>query len=91
MVLKKISTFSIENTLKQIKTPISHILEEINFIPGDMEKIQNQWSYISEHLWDTNMNTTDFWIQVHNFRNSINENPFKELSDFVLSLLVLPF
>lgn len=90
-ILKKISTFSIDNTLKQIQDPIIEILDEMNFCAGEIEIIQNQWSYITEQVWDTKMNTTEFWIQVHNFKNSINENPFNNLSSFVLALSVLPF
>lgn len=91
IILKKISEFSIDNALKVIKNPISEILSEYNLNSTEIENIQNQWNNIAQQYWDTKMNITEFWIQVHNFRNSINENPFKDLSNFVISLLVLPF
>lgn len=91
LIFKKIATFSIQNALKLIKEPIISILEEFNMSADQKEKIQSQWSYITEQHWETKTDTTSFWIEVYNFKNSIGENPFKELSSFVLSLLVLPF
>lgn len=91
ITLKKISKFSIQNALNQIKEPITTILEEFKISSSQTENIQNQWSYITEQHWDTTLDTVSFWIEVQSFKNSIGENPFKELTTFVLSLLVLPF
>lgn len=87
---KKIA-YSIENTLKEIKEPITIILEEFKKGYNEIDIIQNQWENITKQHWDSNMDTTTFWIQVYNFKNSVEETPFKELAEFVLSLLVLPF
>lgn len=83
--------FSIENTLRETKGPIDILLKEFKKKAEDIEKIQNQWENITKQHWDTNMDTTTFWIQVFNLKNSVQENPFEELSEFVISLLVLPF
>lgn len=41
-ILKNVSTFAIENSLKQIKEPITHILEEFKLSSEETDVIQNQ-------------------------------------------------
>lgn len=53
--------------------------------------MQKQWKRLSDQKWDEHENTVNFWIEVNGFKNSVDENPFKELSEFVSSLLILPF
>lgn len=41
--------------------------------------------------WANKNSTIDFWISVYKYKNALNENPFQELSSFVMKFLVLPF
>ena len=83
--------FSIHNTLSHLRSPIAHILDELKYNSSDINIIQNQWSYIIKQHGDEKSDTISFWIQVYNFKNSVGENTFKELSSFVLLLLDFPF
>lgn len=40
--------------------------------------------------WQNISNTLTFWAEVNDYKDANQENPYKELSDFALSLLVLP-
>ncbi|KNC22166.1 hypothetical protein FF38_02161 [Lucilia cuprina] len=58
---------------------------------SEIDTIQKQWRLIADHKWNSKTSIVDYLIEIHNFRNSINENTFNEISEFVLSLLVPQF
>ena len=56
---------------------------------SQIDTIEKQWKHIADRKWSYKTSTVDFWVEVHNFQNSVGENTFKELSEFVLSQLLL--
>lgn len=89
-VLRKITMFSIENTLKTIKPSLVKILEASNVHAQKITKIEHQWQNIQLVEWNEKTNSTNFWVEVLNYKNACDENPFIELGEFVLSFLTLP-
>uniref|UniRef100_A0A1Y1MMI1 HAT C-terminal dimerisation domain-containing protein n=2 Tax=Photinus pyralis TaxID=7054 RepID=A0A1Y1MMI1_PHOPY len=89
-LLKKISLLSVENTLKCDKENIAELLcffkQPAQLIP----KIESQYMNINLIKWNNKSNTNDFWSEVNLYRDSGNENPFKELAKFALTILTLP-
>lgn len=67
------------------------LLKKFDLSCSEIDIIQCQWNGIANKKWKNDTNTTNFWIEVSNYKNFVDENPFKELSEFVISLLVLPF
>lgn len=90
-ILKQISIFSVTNTLQTNKDSVIELLAKFDLSCSEIDIIQCQWNAIANKKWKNDTNTTNFWIEVSNYKNSVDENPFKELSAFVISLLVLPF
>lgn len=66
------------------------ILEEFGKPNELIEKIDNQWKTIHLIKWTEIHDTRKFWTEVINYQNEVNDNPFKELSDFAIELLILP-
>lgn len=89
-VLKTISIFAVDNALRQVKDSLIPLMQEFRVNSSNIQKIQNQWENLTTVKWTNLKATTDFWIEVNNFRDSCSENPFLELSLFALSFLILP-
>lgn len=88
-ILRKISMFSIENTLKVNKESIIPLLEHFKYDPNVIDKIERQWRTITLFKWEKTT-TVDFWTEVFNFKNADNENPFIDLAKAALTFLILP-
>lgn len=54
-------------------------------------KINVQWNNITNIKWLEKTDTHLFWYEVSIYRDSSDTNPFYELSEFALKLLVLPW
>lgn len=54
-------------------------------------KIVSQWENIHLIKWQEISQTLEFWIEVINFNNATNENPFEDIADLALTALFLPF
>lgn len=89
-ILKKISVFSVENTLKVNKEEISDILKLSGVSAFDITKIENQFRNLILCKWENTTKTIPFWSEVLNFTDAAGNNPFLEIATFVISLLVLP-
>jgi hypothetical protein len=89
-VLKQISVFSVNNTLRVVKPDLFKILEHFHYNPDLIEKIHNQWKNITLTEWQNTASTDDFWSEVLSFKDSNGENPYQELALLALSFLVLP-
>lgn len=89
-ILKQVSLFSVENTLRVVKPDLISILENFNYDPPLIDSIQNQWKNITLKKWENTSDTIKFWAEVNEYKDSNRENPYKELSELALSLLVLP-
>lgn len=90
-ILKQISSISVENSLRVIKPDLISILQHFNYTPDLIDCIQIQWKNITLVQWQNISNTLTFWAEVNDYKDANQENPYKELSDFALSLLVLPY
>lgn len=53
-------------------------------------KIESQWSSIHLLKWNELNDTIKFWTEAHNYRDACRSNPFEELSNFVLQILMIP-
>lgn len=65
--------------------------EMSNFSVDDITLLELQWQKLNSYDWKNQKSTTEFWINIFEYKNAINENPFRELSTFVMKFLVLPF
>lgn len=82
--------FPVKDALSGIKDSLLPILEEMCIPANIITKIDHQWNSLSLVNWQEKSNTASFWTKVKNYIDASGENPFKELSDFELSMLVLP-
>lgn len=89
-VLKKISIFSVANTLKAQKFKINDLLLFFNKTPDEISVIENQWQKIHLIKWDNIFETNKFWTEVMNYKDSQGFPVFNELATFAVSLLSLP-
>lgn len=90
-VLKKISMLSPKCILSNIKDSITPLLRELHYSDGLIALIDRQYCNMYLYDWPEKLNKADiFWLDVQEFKNSANENPFKELAEFALSMLCLP-
>lgn len=78
--------------MKPNKEPLILLLKQFKYSPGEITKIENQWRNLTTVQWSNSINitTNDFWIEVKSYKDSCQENPFRELADLALSFLVLP-
>lgn len=89
-ILKHADCLSVENTLKTIKEDINDLLILLKYSPDEISKIDNQWRKINLIKRHNISCTIKFWIEVANYKNSDNDNPFFELSKVALIILTLP-
>lgn len=88
-ILRNIAIFSPENSLNQRKGPLIPILRHFKINEKNLEQIEEEWNNISLLKWN-NTDLTKFWIEIYNKKNATGDRPFERLSEFVLSLLILP-
>lgn len=88
-ILENISLLSVSNTLKVVKDTLIPLMEMMNIDVETIGKINVQWNNITNFKWLEKTNTHSFWYEVSKYRDSSDTNPFFELSEFALKLLVL--
>ena len=69
-------------------------LQQLSFLPlfqGDLAVLDQQWNQLSSVEWPMTDDVEQFWVGVANHKDASGENDFSELSDFILSMLALPF
>lgn len=66
-------------------------MEIMNIDIETVGKINVQWNNITNIKWLEKTDTHSFWYEVSMYRDSSDTNPFFELSEFALKLLVLPW
>lgn len=89
-VLEKMSLLSPSNSLNAVKEPLTPLLEEFNLDVNLITKIEYQYQNLNLTKWTETGNTKLFWAEVEKFRDASGLNPFQELCDFALQMLVLP-
>jgi hypothetical protein len=89
-ILEKMQYFSVTECLKPNKMPITDIACQFYANPQTISKIEYQWNSLQLIPWSEIHNTELFWIEVKNYRDASNENPFQNLVDVALRILCLP-
>ncbi|XP_068205152.1 uncharacterized protein [Palaemon carinicauda] len=88
--LRKISRFSVHECLNQVKDPITEIAEIFGCDYQNIEKVENQWRNLTIVQWQEKKSTAKFWIEVGNYRDASDCNPFQELHEIAIGILSLP-
>lgn len=91
--LTKTNFFCVENSLKINKCKLNeHFKEEFIDLPvEEITALEHQWQKLNSYEWLNKNSTVDFWVNVYEYKNALNENPFSELATFAMKFLVLPF
>lgn len=91
--LKNTSFFCVENSLKANKSKLhEHFKEELlDYTIESISTLEQQWQKLSLYEWTNQKSTIEFWTNVFEYKDALNENPFFELASFVMKFLVLPF
>lgn len=90
-ILSNISLLSPEKCLRVIKPSVIPLAQFMIETQDTITKIYYQWSKLSYVKWQNVKSTISFWAEVEEYRDSSNENPFKELVNLALKCLVLPW
>lgn len=88
--LKKISLISVGETLKHNKFSLIELLVEFGRTEKEIEKIETQWQNINLLKWSNVHDTKEFWYEVVAYKDASGNNPFHELSEFALEMLIIP-
>ncbi|KNC34558.1 hypothetical protein FF38_13864 [Lucilia cuprina] len=56
----------------------------MHFSNDEITTLELQWQKLTSYEWENQKKAIEFWIQVYEYKNAVNENPFKELSGFVM-------
>lgn len=83
-LLKQMSIFSVENTLKVIKPSLFNLLEHFKYPPEIIGNIETQWRKITLIEWQYVDSTIAFWTEIISYKDSNGENPFKGLADCII-------
>lgn len=90
-VLKKINILNVNSVLCHSKDDIKDFARVFIDNNSDIVEIETGWANIHLKKWSCTDNTIDFWIEVYNYKDSLNENPFKMLADLAIKVLCLPY
>lgn len=90
-ILQKTENLSPSNVLKQIKENITDLCECFGVHNEEIEKIETQWRKINLVSWKHTSSAIDFWTEVKEFKDAANCYIFKELANFSLTVLCLPW
>lgn len=90
-ILRQIDNFSAEKILSAKKKNIDLFL--INLCNDEIkkEKIVDQYNNIHLIKWVHIDDTTKFWSEVSQYKDSAGNNPFNEICSFAFQLLSLPW
>lgn len=82
--------FFCENILHGIKESILPLLTELNICERQIALIEQQYNKINLIDWENKTDTIKFWSEVVQYKGGAGKNPFKELCDIAMHLLILP-
>lgn len=77
------------NSNKDLRLLVN-LVEEFGVSADKIDKIINQWWNIHIQKWIHTNDTVKFWLEVCHYEDAGMNNPFQELVDFALLVLVLP-
>lgn len=90
-VLQKVSLIAPEQCLRVVKESIIPLAKELGLTGNVITKIDFQWCKLTTVQWQNVTNTIEFWHEVASYKDASSQNPFQELSDFAMMILVLPW
>lgn len=90
-ILRQAALLSPSNTLKVVKESLIPLMVLLNVPAESITLIDFQWRKITLVPWEKTADVASFWSEVIRYRDASGENPFKELSEFALCVLVLPW
>lgn len=90
-LLEKISSFSVKNVFLCNPENTLNVIREFEDDVNEIEELENSLKNLKLYQWKNLDRTDQFWIEVYQFKNSVNKNPFQKLSLFVLKLLSYPY
>lgn len=89
--LRNVALLSVEKALCALKPSLIPLMEEVGVPKGTIDAVERQWQSLTTVRWADTSTTEKFWCEVMQYRDSSGENPFKEIADFAVSMLVLPY
>lgn len=89
-ILKNSSLLSVENALRAVKNSISSLMEYMGEQGNVIEAAEFQFRNINLIDWTNKTNTVQFWDEVFKYTDASGSNPFQELADFAMKVLILP-
>ncbi|CAG5019380.1 unnamed protein product [Parnassius apollo] len=89
-ILRTMNMISVQETLKATKPPIIELAQEFGCQANEIECIVIQWRNIQHTDWENKCLTIEFWSEVHEYKDSADNNPFSELASLAISILSLP-
>ncbi|XP_051173505.1 uncharacterized protein LOC127289558 [Leptopilina boulardi] len=89
-VLEKIRLFSLDECLNRFKPSITHVAKMFYSNNIEVTKIEHQWQNLNSVNWTDLKDTLSFWSEVNSYTDASGLNPFQELGELALTLLVLP-
>lgn len=90
-IFQKTEILSPSNVLKQIKENITDLCDCFGVNNEEIEKIETQWRKINLVSWKYTSTAIDFRTEVKEFKDAANCYIFKELANFSLTVLCLPW
>lgn len=90
-MLKMVNLLSVDNVLKQNKADIIPLITLLTKNGDLIDAINSQYNNISYIKWTNISTTVSFWSEVFMYKDSAGNNTFKELADFALEVLSLPW
>lgn len=90
-LLRKIDLLSCKNVLRVHKESLRPLLTYLLYSDHIISLIETQWNAINFTRWAKVDDTVEFWSEVREYEDATGTNPFKELSDFAFSVLLLPY
>lgn len=90
-ILRQIDRFSVEKVLAAKKGIVDSIIENFCSNGNIKEKIIDQYNSINLIKWVNIADTTKFWTEVLEYKDSAGNDRFKEISNFAIQLLSLPW
>lgn len=88
-MLENMELVSVQNARTALKPALTPLLKSMNVEAKQISLIESQWTSINLIDWKSTT-TNDFWIEVSQYKDALDQNPFEELCNFAITILVLP-
>jgi hypothetical protein len=91
-ILNIMKEMTISRTLRVIKPNIinKNLINEFGIPLGVADRIETQWTNIINVEWTERLDSFKFWFEVYDFIDSTGSHPYRELAEFVFTVISLP-